>query len=255
MSVSFAVGNNTVQWTAGSAGAVGTGAFSLYALVNVPTGNNNAGFFGGFATNTLVRGIGLSNMHMYGNNDFSANGYGTLSHDVWYEVMETKSSASAPWRMHYRLVNPGGTPGAWSHGTAVGAANQPNGSTVTNFRIGNVTIAQANGLIAAWGAWTSELSDASIDTITGTGLASVAALSPQELVSLENWAGSGSGSLTVVGTSAYSTSTGSNTVGANPSGFNFSVGPPGKLYVRAGGSLFQTTKHGAVRFGGSSIAF
>lgn len=227
MSVSFAVGANYLAYTAGSSAAVGTGAFSLYGLVLINAGNNNAGLVSGYATATLTRGVGLSGLHMYGPNDFSPSGFGTLTQSVWYEVMVTKAVASAPWRMHNRLVNPGGSPGAWSHGVAASAGNQGNGSAVTEFRIGASGIAQANGLIAAWAAWTSELADASIDTIDGTGLATVAALSPADLVSLAGWAGSGSGSSTLIGTTAYSSTTGAESVGANPSGFSFSIGSSG----------------------------
>ena len=227
MSVSFTVGSNYLAYTAGSSAAVGTGAFSLYGLVLVNAGNNNAGLVSAYASATLTRGVGLSSLHMYGPNDFSPSGFGTLAQSVWYEVMVTKSSASAPWRMHHRLINPGGSPGAWSHGVATSASNQGNGSAVTEFRIGASGIAQANGLIAAWAAWTSELADAAIDTIDGTGLATVAALSPTDLVSLAGWAGSGVGSSTLIGTTAYSSTTGSESVGANPSGFNFSIGSSG----------------------------
>lgn len=227
MSVSFAVGANYLAYTAGSSAAAGTGAFSLYGLVLVNAGNNNAGLVSGYASATLTRGVGLSGLHMYGPNDFSPSGFGTLTQSVWYEVMVTKSSASAPWRMHNRLVNPGGSPGAWSHGVATSASNQGNGSSLTEFRIGASGIAQANGLIAAWAAWTSELADASIDTIDGLGLASVAALTPTDLVTLDAWAGSGVGSATLIGTTAYSSTTGTGSVGANPTGFNFSVGSSG----------------------------
>jgi hypothetical protein len=227
VSVSFAVGANYLAYTAGSSAAAGTGAFSLYGLVLVNAGNNNAGLVAGYASATLTRGVGLSGLHMYGPNDFSPSGFGTLTQSVWYEVMVTKSSSSAPWRMHNRLVNPGGSPGAWSHGVATSASNQGNGSAITEFRIGASGIAQANGLIAAWAAWTSELADALIDTIDGLGLASVAALSPSDLVSLENWAGGGSGSATLVGTTSYSSTTGTGSVGANPTGFSFAIGSSG----------------------------
>lgn len=226
MSVSFAVGANDVRWTQGGAGAVGTGAFSLYALINLAVGNNNGGFVAGYATNTLVRGIGSSGLHLYGANDFSPSGFGTLTQGVWYEVMVTKSSASALWRMHLRLVNPGGTPGAWSHGTAAGGSAQGNGSAITNFRIGNVGIAQANGLIGAWAAWTSELADATIDLIDGTGLASVNAQAPQEMVALDGWAGT-SGDVVLVGTCSRSAVTGTASIGANPNGFGFTIGGGG----------------------------
>lgn len=218
MSVSFAVGSNFLEFTAGSAGAVGTGAFSLFALVQPGVGNNNAGFVAGYASTTLVRGVGESSLHLYGPNDFSPSGFGTLTQGTWYIVGVTKAIASAPWRMHARAIG-----GAWSHGVATSAANQGNGSAVTAFRIGSVGIAAANGLIGAWAAWTSELADAVIDTIDDTTLQSWANITPQELVSLENWAGAGAGSATLIGTSAYSSTTGTGSVGANPAGYSFAV--------------------------------
>lgn len=233
MSGSYAVGANYLGFTAGSAGAAGTGAFTVVALVQGGVGNNNAGFVGLYASATLTRAIFEDTNHLYGVNDFTG-GYGTLTQGTWYVVAQTKPSASAPWRFHYWAWN--STPsGAFSHGTEVGAGNQGNGSAITAVRIGANAV-NANGLIAAVGIWTSELSDGQIDTLVSANLSDWAALSPAELISLENWTGT-TGAVVNVGTSTFSAVTGTVSSGANPSGFNFSTG--------------ATTVNGAVAFSSS----
>lgn len=224
MSGSYAVGNNYLSFTVGSAGAAGTGAFSIVALVNPGVGNNNAGFVGLYASATQVRSIGEAGNGLYGTNDFSPSGFGTLTQGNWYVVAVTKSSSTVPWRMHYWAWN--STPsGSFSHGVATSAANQGNGSAITENRIGANGI-NANGLIAAVGVWTVELTDGQIDTLVSANLSSWSALSPAELISLENWNGT-SGATVPVGTSAFSATTGTVSSGANPSGFNFSIGSSG----------------------------
>lgn len=216
MSGSCAVGANYVEFTAGSASAAGTGAMSMLALVNPGVGNNNAGFIAGYASATMVRGVGESSLHLYSPNDFSS-GFGTLTQGNWYLAGVSKSSGTVPWRHHLRQVG-----GAWSHGNSVGAGNQGNGSALTNFRFGASGIASANGLYAAWACWTSELADAAFDAIDDSTLQSWANQSPQELIELSGW--NGSTGAVIYGTSTQSSVVGTVSSGANPAGFNFAIG-------------------------------
>jgi hypothetical protein len=224
VSGSYAVGANYLSFTAGSAGAAGTGAMSIVALVNPAAGNNNAGFVGAYASATYTRGIGESSLNLYGPNDFSS-GVGPLTQGNWYVVAVTKSSSTMPWRMHFWAYN--ATPGgSFTHAVAVGAGNQGNGSTITELRLGANGTAQSNGLIAVAGIWTSELTDVQIDTLVSVNLSAWSALGPAELISLENWNGS-SGATVPVGTSGFSAATGTVSSGANPPSFNFSIGSSG----------------------------
>lgn len=222
MSGSYAVGTNYLSFSAGSAGAAGTGAFTIAALIQVATGNNNSGWVGLYASSTDTRAIFADSLHLYGVDDFS-DGFGTLSHDTWYLVAITKPAGSNPWRMHLWPYASDGS-GTMSHGTSTGAGNHGDGSTITDIRLGANEVA-SNGLIAAAAIWTRVLSDAELDSMKSNLLSSwrdVSGGQPAELISLENWNGT-SGAAVPIGTSTYSSTTGTVSSGANPPSFNFSL--------------------------------
>jgi hypothetical protein len=222
VSGSYGVGTNYLAFTAGSSGAAGTGAFTIAALVQLATGNNNGGFVGLYAGGTDTRAIFVDSLHLYGVNDFS-DGFGTLAHDTWYLVGLTKPAGSAPWRMHLWPYASDGS-GTMSHGTSTGAGNHGDGSTITQIRLGANEVA-SNGLIACAAVWTRELSDAELDSMKSAALTAwrdVSGGQPADLISLENWNGT-SGAAIPVGTSAYSSTTGTVSSGANPPGFSFTL--------------------------------
>lgn len=223
MSGSYGVGTNYLAFTVGSAGAAGTGAFTIAALVQVASGNNNAGFVGLYASSTDTRAIFVDSLHLYGVDDFS-DGFGTLSHDTWYLVAITKPSGSNPWRMHLWPYASDGS-GTMSHGTSTGAGNHGDGSTITDIRLGANEVA-SNGLIACAAIWTRVLSDAELDSMKSSQLSTwrdVSGGQPVELISLENWNGT-SGASIPIGTSTYSSTTGTVSSGSNPPSFSFSLG-------------------------------
>lgn len=222
MSGSYGVGTNYLAFTAGSAGAAGTGAFTVVVLVNPAVGNNGAGWLGLYASATLNRALFEDALKVYGNNDFSS-GFGALTQGTWYVIACTKPAGSAPYRFHVWPYASDGS-GTMAHGTSTGAANQGDGSTITDIRVGANAV-PSNGLIAAAGLWTVELTDSDLDGFKSANLSSWTTVTPAELISLENWNGS-TGANVLIGTAAFSGVTGTVSSGANPSGFNFTLSSP-----------------------------
>ena len=215
-------GSNYIVMSAGATGPTGTGAHTLVCLVKTPVGTVAAGFASLMAGATRTRDLIVDATHLFGVNDFSS-GFGTLSADTWYVAAISKPAGSAHYRCHlWTYANPAS--GSMSHGEAVGAANQGDGSTTDSVRLGDGDDV-GNGLVAVIGVWTTVLSDANLDTLVSNSLVSWAALSPQALFTLNNWNGT-TGAKDVVGTSTQSSVTGTVSVGAEPPGFTFDLATP-----------------------------
>lgn len=210
-----------VLMSAGGAGAAGTGAHTIAVLWKSDTVNVNCGLASLYASSTQVRQLLTDGGELFGTGDFSS-GYPTnaVGLDTWYVGAITKVSGSAHYRCHLWPYASDGS-GTMDHGEAADAANHGDGSSITQIRVG-LTDVRGNGLIAVVGIWNSALSDANLNTLKSGNLSAWAALSPAELISLENWDGT-DGCTAVVGTSAKTGITGTVGVGANPPSFNFSV--------------------------------
>lgn len=215
----------SINMTAGSAGAVGTGAYTLVALFRPTTGNNNSGIMWCDASGSHQRSFFEDALNLFGFNDFSS-GFGSLTQGNWYLVAQSKPAGSNLYRFHIWPYASDGS-GTMSHGTESGGANQGDGSTIDAIRIG-IAEDRGNSLIAAVGLWTRVLSDAELDSMKSGSLSAwtnVSGGAPAELISLENWNGS-TGATAVVGTSTLSGITGSVAAGANPPGFSFALTAP-----------------------------
>jgi len=209
----------SINMTAGAAGAVGSGAYTLAMLVRPTTGNNNSGLLWCDSAGSHQRSFFEDALNLFGLNDFSS-GFPSLTQGNWFVIAQSKAAGSNLYRFHIWAYASDGS-GTMSHGTESGGASQGDGSTIDAIRIG-IAEDRGNSLIAAVGLWTSALSDGQLDTLKSASLASWADLSPAELISLENWNGS-TGATAVVGTSSQSSITGSVGVGANPPGFSFAL--------------------------------
>lgn len=216
MTVSFGVGTNYLAFTAGSSAAMGSGAFSMFALVKFGGGNNNGGVWGGYNSTTAVRAFGEASNALFGLNDFSG-GVGPLTQGTWYIVGITKAAGSAMYRMHFRAQGAG----SWTHAVGSGASNQSDGSALTEHRIGFSAVFGGNVDVGWAGLWTSALADASIDTCGTSALQDFASLSPQDLIEFSGWNGT-SGHTRPIGTTTLTGATGTNSVGTNPT-YNFTV--------------------------------
>lgn len=210
-----------VIMSAGTAGAAGTGAHTVAVLWKSAPLNPNSGLLSLYASSTQVRQLLTDSGELFGTGDFSS-GYpsGGVGTDTWYVGAITKPAGSAHYRCHLWPYASDGS-GAMDHGEAPDAANHGDGSSITEIRIG-LTDTRGSGLIAVVAVWDSELSDANLNTLRSGSLTAWSALSPKELISLENWNGT-TGASAVVGTSTQSSLTGTVSVGANPPGFSFAL--------------------------------
>jgi len=209
-----------ILMSAGGAGAAGTGAHSL-AVLWLTEANSNGSLASLYASSTQVRQLLTDGGELFGSGDFS-NGYpiNAVAGSTWYVAAITKPAGSAHYRCHLWPYASNGS-GVFDHGEASNAGNHGDGSAITQIRIG-IGDTRGNGSIAVVGIWNAELSDAQINTLRSGNLSAWSALSPAELISLENWDGT-NGATAVVGTSAKTGITGTVGVGANPPGFNFAL--------------------------------
>jgi hypothetical protein len=224
-------GTNYLDFTAGGAGAIGTGAFTIVVLFRATSGNNNCGLTQGRTSGASVRSFLMDSLKLFGEGDFS-DGYpsGNLSLDTWYVAAIRKQSGSVHYRFTYWPYASDGS-GTMNHGESTSSGNHSDGSTVTVLRIGNAGN-PGNGDFAAVGYYTSHLSDANLDTLKSNLLSKWADLSPAELISFEDWNGT-NGHVVNVGTSTLSSITGTVGAGAaNPPSFDFSTSSAINLVVQ-----------------------
>lgn len=210
-----------ITMTAGSAGAVGSGAYTVAALFN-PSGGS-CGVWSGFTSApALNRELLTDTSHLYGQNDFSG-GFGTLTTGTWYLGIVSKAAGSSLYQYHLWPYASNGSGTMTDGGTGQSAGD---GSAIATMRLGDAenNTVKGNMLGAVWGLWNRKLTDPEAQSLKSGSLSAWAALSPAELIHMKDWDGSTGASITVaVGTSAFVSETSTVGVGANPPGFNFSL--------------------------------
>jgi hypothetical protein len=228
MSMSFNGTTTTyVSMSAGGTGAMGTGAFTIAALwqTTVTSGSfANRAAIGMFdASATEIRALDVVDSPIFGTGDTST-GFGSTPAGSWVISAISKPAGAAHYRCHNWTYASDGS-GTMNHGEASTAANHSDGTTITEIRIGFGDV-KTNGLIAVVGLWASELTDTTLDTLKSGNLSSWAALSPQALITGNNWNGS-TGCNDVVGTSSQQSITGTIGTGAEPTSFNYTLAASG----------------------------
>lgn len=203
--------------TAGAAGPVGTGAYTIATLYRSAGPNN--GLTQLRAAGAEVRALLQDTFHLFGSLDFSTGDAVTTS-ATWWVGAQTKPAGAALYRHHAWLYDSTGA-GAMTHAVSTGSANHGDGAAIDELRIGWATN-RGNGDIAVMAYWSSELSDAQLNTLRSGSLLAWAALAPQELITFENWNGA-TGWSTRLGSSALSSITGTVGVGVNPPSFDFNL--------------------------------
>jgi hypothetical protein len=227
MSGSWLIANglSVITMNPGGAGAIGTGAFTLAGLWN-PVSNNSP-IMALYNSTNEQRAILQDSQKLYSTNDFTA-GFppsGTITASTWWLGGVNKPSASAHFRYHLWQYASNGS-GTMQHGETTAAANQGNGSTIQTIKLGTFGgsggTAIGNHLGAVFGGWDRELSDAEWDTLKSPNLSAWAALAPKFLIELSGWNGT-TGAVDRVGTSTFSSLSGTVGVGAEPPSFNYSL--------------------------------
>lgn len=215
-----------ISMTAGDSDSAGTGAHTIAVLFKTDPINANAGLVALMASSTQVRQLLADSGELFGTGDFSS-GYPNngVVVNTWYVGIITKPAGSAHYRIHLWPYASDGS-GTMQHGEAPDAANHGDGSAITQIRIG-LNDVRGNGLIAVVGIWDTDLStggttDAVLDGLKTNLLSVWAALTPDELISLENWNGT-TGCTAVVGTSTQDNLIGTVGTGANPPSFDFTL--------------------------------
>ena len=213
--------HNYIQCNVGGCAAVCTGAYTLLAMVNMPGAAH--GMVATMRTAAYDRDIIEDTNTLFGVGDFTT-GFPTpptvLTHGDWYIVGQTKPAGAAHYRHHYYDYTVG--TGSGVHGEAASSANQSDGTACTSIRVGDGDDV-GNGLVAWTALLTRAISDSEFDTICNNQLQNVANLTPQALITLNGWNGA-TGAVDLVGTSSQSALVGTVSVGADPPGYNFTIG-------------------------------
>lgn len=203
--------------TAGAAGPVGTGAYTIATLYRPAVAND--GLTSLRAAGVEVRSLLQDTFHLFGTGDFSS-GDATTTTATWWIGAQTKPAGAQPYRHHAWLYDPSGA-GVMAHGVSTGSGNHGDGAAIDELRIGWASN-RGSGDIAVMAYWSSALSDVQLNTLRSGSLLAWAALAPQELITFENWNGA-TGWSTRLGSSALSSITGTVGVGANPPSFDFNL--------------------------------
>jgi hypothetical protein len=219
MSLNFGAANSHVNFSIGNAANVSNGAFTMMTLWLMPSTSLNSGFIAALLSGTDQRSYGVDTAHLFGNNDFSS-GFGTLTGAHWYWTAITKPAGAAHYRCHFKDYTAGG---AWSHGEAVGAANQTDPGTSNSLQVGaGSAFAASTGDVAVAALWTSELADLTIEALATSALKDLMAGNPQWATRFMQSAPTSIQDLTGGGGNETSR-TGTITTTADPPAFDFSL--------------------------------
>lgn len=248
----FAVGDNIVC-SVGACGPVGTGAYTLVWLYQIPLFSGIGGLGALRRSGAFAREGFVTTGKFYGAGDF--DGFGTSPEAVWVWVAQRKVAGSAVYEWAYGvypIADPDvditfGSSGPGTHGDP-GVGDQ--------VYIG-LTDVQGNPTrdIAVQAFFTGRLSDATIKGIFTTALADLIAAGPVGCWPL-NQGVTTDPVVDVTGNGADQTLLTGTTVVANPPGYDFNLTPPvidGSATVDLGaltiGAIGQKTVYGAATVG------
>lgn len=217
MSLSWpAVVGTAINTAVGTLGAVGSGDFTIVALVNLNGANH--GVIGLSASGSFEYQVLSDTGTWFGGGDFS--GFtGTPGAPVvgdWQIIGLSKVSGSNVYRWHYWNYT---TNSAKVHADGTGTHADP--GTITGIQLGN-SENRGNGLQAFIGVWKRVLSDAEFDAACTSNLSDWNALAPDALWPMNVAAAS---VVDVTGHGADATSvTGTISSAADPPGYNYALG-------------------------------
>lgn len=205
----------SVNTSIGTLAAVGTGSYTLVALVNPAVTAGGAAIGMKVSTGFDVQII-WDTGKFFGGGDFSA-GFGTVVAGDWQVIGQSKTSGSNVYRWHYWDYT---LAGAKSH--ADGTGTHANPGAITSVLLGDGDN-RNGGQIAAVAVWKRVLSDSEFNSLCTTNLSDWNALAPDALWALN--VASPTLVLDATGNGANESSvTGTITGGAaDPPGFNYTL--------------------------------
>ncbi len=169
-------GHQYIALSAGTLGAVGTGAYTMLTLI-CPSDANYAGplsLWSGSVTGTEERSLTAQAKIWYGSADYSTGFSQSWTTGNWYMVAETKAAGSNPLRWHWwpYAADGSGTKTHYTTGTNVG-----DGSAIAAVRLGDEANYYNWGSIALVAVWKRQISDADFDALCGNTAAAFMNLS------------------------------------------------------------------------------
>jgi len=164
---------NTISCGAGTATAVGSGAYTMVALVLTGTFNTNSGIVVGYLSGSAERSLLIDTGQLFG--EGFDPGFGTLTTANWYWAGISKTAGSQQQRFHLAPYVSSGS-FTWSHGTSSANVHGDH-SPLDEFRIGDGN-SRANLDMAAMAVFTSALSDLQIETACSRLASDLQAASP-----------------------------------------------------------------------------
>lgn len=209
-------GPNYAITSVGSVASLGNGAHTVIALFQTTSAaSGNAGLISFRAAGINVQLI-VDGGQLFGAGDFNGGQTGITTGTWWWAAIR-KAAGTNVYRFSLRQYNTGST----TH-QSTAATHADTGATNTTIRLGDGDN-RGNGLIAAWAAWTSNLSDGQVAGMFTTAAADIAAQSPQVL-----WLGNQASSTDPIpdstGNGAGSTSfNGTVGVGTDPPAYDYSL--------------------------------
>lgn len=206
--------------TAPTAGAAGSGAFTLAAL-------NRYNFFGGGFAFLLYQSNDLSFYDIYVDGDIwcefqraDTNIPNWSNPPLWFWFVVTKSAGAALFRAHYAVYSATGTL-TWVHIDSVAPVNAH--GAINRVSIGDEFGTPYRGSLTCATIFTSEMTDAQVEATFLRSSAAVMAASPQFFVHFPEAAGLGSPFSDLAGGGIETIRTGTWDIADDPPSFDFTL--------------------------------
>lgn len=218
----LATGPNYSINSVGSCSTLGNGAYTIIALFNINTGNNNCGLIS-FRTAGINAELFIDGNQIFGAGDFGGGQTGVTVSTWWWAAIRKAAGSS----VYTYSLKPYASGSATHQNSA--ASHADSGATNTTIRLGDADD-RGNGLIAVLAAWTSRLSDVAVAGMFTAAASDVAAQSPQGLW-LGNQASSSDPMNDSAGTANQTSVNGAIGVGADPPAYNYSLGGAAAVWL------------------------
>lgn len=223
--------------TAPSAGAIGTGAYTVAVLFMPNTFGSSAMIWRGYkSSNFSARGL-YCDGDMYTPSQQADVNIPSFSNPAqWYWLVVSKDGITEAPRAHWAVYNASGSL-TWTHLDAL--STQSNDSAINRICLADEFGDEFKGNIACLAVFTHEMTDAEIEALFLRNSSSIIAATPQFFAHWPEAVGLGSPFQDIAGGGVESIRSGSWTISADPPGFDFSLGRSGQPKIWNGTSWNQ----------------